>query len=750
MVSGPGNLKRESEGTETEMEENINIEEQKERQTTELLANLDYYLKRQLEVWPEARERYDKLQDIQTRQIASSGLSLQYNPSRIVSTGARIDKETIASRPCFLCRDNRPAEQITMDLGDGFDMLVNPFPILREHYTVTSHTHRPQRLEDCWRKMIEIAAILPSRYMIFYNGPRSGASAPDHLHMQIGTCDGIPLIDKLKSNPMSDNDDVSVIKPFGFPVTVINDTDQEKFQKVLSGMTVLDGEEEPRLNVICVNIGGKVVTIMIPRGRHRPDCYYADDDTKRLVSPGAIDMCGLVITPRQEDYEQLTERDLISIFKEVTPQQPQISVGILSGTGIRFRLNSTYNGPDGETDGEQEAFFKDGKVLFNGNLYDKVILYPADRSATFTIYNVTIGIDFHWERKEEQTFLGQVQLIPGKDKIWIVNRLPVEDYLTSVITSEMSSTAPKEFLKAHAVISRSWVMAQISAARNRDRSAGSTAENPVETDPYNYVKWYDHDQHRLFDVCADDHCQRYQGIGRIENPNAAQAVRETFAETVVYNGHLCDARFSKCCGGISEQFETCWQDTHLPYLTAVKDGGPGADMPDLTDEDEATRWINSTPQAYCSRPSKEILAQVLNDYDQETPDFYRWKVEYSDEEISRIFRQKSGLDIGQITDLKPLKRGPSGRIYQLLVAGTAGKAVLGKELEIRRVLSESHLFSSAFTATHADGRFTLTGAGWGHGVGLCQIGAAVMGSNGYSYREILAHYYPGTVIGRFY
>ena len=713
------------------------------------LPNLTGYLKLQLESWPEARQSFETLEKVQIRKISSSGLTLQFNPARIGSTTAKIDAASVSLRHCFLCAESRRQEQMSFNVNDDFELLVNPYPILREHFTVTCKQHQRQSVMACYETMLELAGILPEQYIIFYNGPRSGASAPDHLHLQIGTADGIPLVEKLRTNRLM-NTELFTIEPFGFPITIMRHTSPESFKTYYDTLTILDGEYEPRMNIMALNINGEIITVFIHRGKHRPDCYYADGADKRLVSPGAIDMFGLVITPRQEDFEKLTECEILEIYKAVTPRQPRIRVGIMQSEHIHFTLDTPYSDGCRVLCGETDIFVKDGKLLWQEELLDSLTLSPAEGNGRFTLHDVTIGKEFHWQRKERQSFSGILQFIRDANTLWAINTIPVEDYLTSVISSEMNPSAPKEFLKAHAVISRSWVLSQIMP---------SGCNEPVmqEKTPDRIIKWYDHCQHKLFDVCADDHCQRYQGLSRIDNPNAEKAVRDTFAETLVCDGFLCDTRFSKCCGGVSEQFETCWQNEHRKYLIPVRDTDfRSASVPDLTIEAEAEKWIRSAPPAFCSRPSGNILRQVLNSYDQETTDFYRWSVRYSADTLSELFARKSGIDVGRITAITPVKRGPSGRIYELSVQGTIKSVIIGKELEIRRVLSESHLFSSAFvidTEQDSDGNakaFVLTGAGWGHGVGLCQIGAAVMSDNGYNYREILAHYYPNTGIGKFY
>ena len=713
----------------------------------DIFKHLDQCLKEQLAVWPTAKQAFSNLEQVQTRVLSSSGLALQHNPARIISTTAKVAPAQTTARPCFLCRENRPVEQISFDAGDGFELLLNPYPILREHFCVVSRAHRPQKFQDCYEKMLQIAGQLEPGYMIFYNGPRSGASAPDHLHMQIGRSEGIPLLDKLRENEPPAKDEPITIQPFGFPVIVIKGSDPSKLWDYISGMTVYDGDYEPRMNVLSFNRDGQVITAIIPRSKHRPDCYYAQDG-KILVSPGGIDMFGMVITPRKEDFESLTEKQVLDIYRQVTPQQPKIRVGIMAAREIRFCLNDSYTDGRSSYEGEMSISAVQGRLSWNGVLIDSLTLKPNDHSATFTLHDVTIGIGFHWERKEEQTFSGQLKFIVEDGLVRAINILPVEDYLTSVISSEMKPTASREFLRAHAVISRSWVLAQLRSPYHKADTA-----KPITNDHIlnRIIKWYDHDQHTLFDVCADDHCQRYQGRTRIISAAAQAAVKDTFGQTLVSEGHLCDARFSKCCGGVTEQFETCWQDEHKPYLVALRDSSinEGA-LPDLTVEENARQWILSEPKSFCNSADGNILSESLNGYDLETPDFYRWTVQYTTAQISDIFSRKSGLDIGDIVDLRPIKRGPSGRIFELEIEGTKSTVTIGKELEIRRTLSESHLFSSAFVIEKTQEGFILKGAGWGHGVGLCQIGAAVMAAKGYTYREILQHYYPHTTLGSFY
>lgn len=462
-------------------------------------------------------------------------------------------------------------------------------------------------------------------------------------------------------------------------------------------------------------------------------------------------------------------------------KEPNVQVGILFEPQIEFVLLNPYQiwgtYADGVVtyhtivSGKQVVAYDNGKVLWNGRQWDKLSFEPIDAATdAFELIDVTIGINFHWERKENQRFLGALKFIVENEKLTAINVLSVEDYLTSVISSEMSATASLELLKAHAVISRSWLLASLkSLISGRDVLSASLPNNsppPEET-----IKWYERDAHTRFDVCADDHCQRYQGVTRASTEIVKQAIEATRGQVLMSDEKICDARFSKCCGGAFEEFQYCWEDKQYPYLEKQRDfrifnpktcdlsfeaTQPGKGLPDLTRESEAEQWIRTSPPAFCNTKDKNVLSQVLNNYDQETTDFYRWKVEYTQQELSELIKDRSGIDYGQIIDLIPVARGTSGRLWKLKIVGTKRTLTIGKELEIRRTLSTSHLYSSAFVVDKADvnegipGRFTLTGAGWGHGVGLCQIGAAVMGEQGYTYDAILLHYYTGATIDKLY
>jgi len=430
--------------------------------------------------------------------------------------------------------------------------------------------------------------------------------------------------------------------------------------------------------------------------------------------------------------------------------EPEVSVGILWNKEITFVLEKQYICQKNGATGRQSASCKHGLISWNGNLYRELFFIPEDDEASFTLKNVTIGINFHWERKEDQRFQGALKLIVENDEITAINIIRTEDYLTSVISSEMSATASLELLKAHAVISRSWLLAQIE--KNKEIVANKEKYTTFTETEDEMIRWYDREDHLNFDVCADDHCQRYQGITRASAniDTVREAINETRGQVLISENKICDARFSKCCGGVVEEFQNCWEDIKYPYLVKLRDSENSTDIPDLTMEQESVKWIESRPAAFCNTQDKKILGQVLNNYDQETTDFYRWQVTYSQDEISALIHKRSGIDFGTIHELIPIERGTSGRLVKLKIVGSKKTMIIGKELEIRRILSTSHLYSSAFIVDKTDDSFTLTGAGWGHGVGLCQIGAAVMGEKGYSYDKILLHYYVGARIEKSY
>ena len=436
-------------------------------------------------------------------------------------------------------------------------------------------------------------------------------------------------------------------------------------------------------------------------------------------------------------------------------EEPIVSVGIVSASKLCFLLNAPYTVCDSQRCGKQVVELSEGRILWENALYDELLFEPTDAHSSFTLEDVTIGVNFHWERKEAQTFLGKLRFIVEDNNICAINELPVETYLTSVISSEMRATSSLELLKAHAVISRSWLLAQMEQRKAEN--------NNVEKQPSFFktneeiVRWYDREDHKRFDVCADDHCQRYQGITKAANKHVVEAIQQTAGEILTSHGEICDARYSKCCGGAVEEFQYCWENIKKPYLQALPDALPDTTpLPDLTDEAVACQWILSSPNAFCNTTEQKVLSQVLNDFDQETTDFYRWNQTYSQAEVKQLLEEKLEVQFGDIIDLVPLSRGKSGRIYRLKIVGKEHTLIIGKELEIRRALSKSHLYSSAFIVEKADikdgvpQKFIIKGAGWGHGVGLCQIGAAMMGKQGYRYEEILLHYYKGAEITKAY
>ncbi len=762
-------------------------------------SSISRFFNRQLEVWTDARHRFRDLKHVETRQF-SDQLKLQWNPARIVSTGAKIDKKTLGERPCFLCDKNRPKEQMSKQIDEKFHLLVNPFPILPVHFTIPARKHQPQLIYKNYGEMHRFIS-LHSDLMVFYNGPKCGASAPDHLHFQAGTNGILPLQtnwQRLSRNltdiiSLNDEEKISVVRDFIVPAFVIisksAESDEVLFRRLYKAMPQRGDETEPMMNIISWRKGEEFISVVIPREKHRPKAYFAEGDAQFVVSPGALDMSGLIITPREEDFRKLTEEKVLSLLQECgvseekmnaiiaklkaskdaedaaeasstlynKGKQPDVTVGIVSAQKIHFSLNKPYLAKGEKVLGEQVVEFSEGGVLWNGNQYSQLTFHPQSADASFSLSGVTIGVNFHWERKETQTFLGTLRFVVESDKIVAINELPVEKYLESVISSEMSATSSLELLKAHAVISRSWLLAQMKKRREVAESGNNFFSFTKKEDTL--IRWYDREDHTLFDVCADDHCQRYQGITKETSPHVAEAIRQTKGQILMDGDEICDARFSKCCGGITEEFQYCWEDTPKTYLTAVRDIALGVEhtLPNLTNEEEAEKWIRFNPPAFCNTQDKKILSEVLNDYDQETVNFYRWKETLSQEKLQQLIADKLKMDLGAILDMKAVERGKSGRISKLQIIGTEKIFTIGKELEIRRTLSDSHLLSSAFVVDKYDKdeqgvpqRFELIGAGWGHGVGLCQIGAAVMGEQGYHYDAILLHYYQGAEIKKLY
>lgn len=728
--------------------------------------------------WELLRTNYERLSEVHSRELnVSDGdsvvstltFTVQWNPARIRSTAAAVDKDSIAKRKCFLCERNRPDEQKSMPMGERLEMLVNPYPILPQHFTLPEKLHQPQLIKEHADEIYNILAEYPE-LLVFYNGPLSGASAPDHMHLQAGTSGIVPLQKHwtaLKKTlqllcGQSLEDGVSAITGYVCPAVMISCMNEEKFMEyfttVYEALPFSDEDPEPQMNILAWRESKRTQVIVIPRSRHRPDCFYAEGKARRMISPGALDMAGLIITPREEDFRNLTSAECISAIRQcgITQSQmdvvcasikasvtkkvvsnphqmehePQVTIGIVSAEQIQFSFNEPYVVNGEMVSGDQNLCISNGAVLWQGEEYEQLLFVPYSEESSFSIDNVTIGVHFHWERKQRQTFNGALRFVASEGKVVAINEIGVERYLMSVISSEMSATAGPELLKAHAVISRSWLLAQIFKRQELAVSADKV-ESFVRTQS-EILRWYDREDHTLFDVCADDHCQRYQGITHQSNHNVVDAVRSTRGMILDYEGEICDARFSKCCGGKTEEYQYCWETIRKPYLKTVVD-------------------------PYCNTTDPVILRQVLNDYDQETPDFYEWQQEFTQEELRSLVTEKLGEDLGNILDLVPMERGTGGRIWKLTIVGSAKSMTIGKELEIRRTLSKTHLYSSNFTVQKhgvgADGipqRFTLWGKGWGHGVGLCQIGAAVMGVRGFSYNDILLHYYRGARICTLY
>ena len=751
---------------------------------------IEAFFQKELQDWPEAAERYKALEEgVQTKELplGETMMAAQWNPARIVSTGAAIDKKTISERPCFLCDNNRPKEQHKLMTEKHYQILVNPYPILPQHFTIPMRRHTPQSIYSSFGTLRKMAWDMP-KHIVFYNGPLCGASCPDHMHLQAGSRGIVPLerdwtmyekglrkLYPLTGEQMASMEEAGnvgnrpglyLLEGYACPVFVIRslptESDSLLCQRVYKALPVIGDETEPRLNIVCWREKGtasrpdEIVTLIFPRSKHRPDCYYAKGMEQLLISPGALDMCGLFITPRQQDFEALTAEKAASILKEVTLSEEElkpiiaqltdkpeesvieeerkddmqainqhVSVGIMKDTAIRFCMNSPYQAKGTEVTGEQIAEYTEGGIRWKDNVYQELTFRPQEDAASFTLHGVTIGQKFHWERQESQTFSGILKLVVDEDKIVAINILPVEDYLTSVISSEMKSSCSLEFLKAAAVISRSWLYAQMQ--RRQERAGQPAPFFTFVKGEGESIRWYDREDHTIFDVCADDHCQRYQGITRASNPQVAEAVNATRGQVLMYDGKVCDTRFGKCCGGQTNEYQYCWENIEVPYLRSVKD-------------------------PYCNTSDKKILRQVLNDYDLETHDFYEWTEELSQEEIHERITSHLKMDLGPILNLEIVEKGPGGHISKLRIVGKDKAFIIGKELEIRRLLSTSHLKSSAFTVETKNvrggvpQRFVLHGRGWGHGVGLCQIGAAVMGERGFSYKQILKHYYTNVEI----
>lgn len=687
------------------------------------MKELNKFIKDQLSVWQLASSNFRALKTAPSREVDVFGLKcrIQYNPRRVISSTADTSPAAIASRKCFLCADNRPKEQFHLGFegrkGRNYHIQINPYPIFRGHLVIVRDEHIPQEIWHHFPDMLDFAARYKD-YLVFYNGPSSGASAPDHLHFQAIPKHNLPLeevVDEFLDHPgepLATVKDASLYKFDGYArgVFALKATTSKSLAKLF--YRLLDctdrgkGEEEPMFNLYAYVKNGEYRTIVVMRSAKRSHHFYSEGADHLTISPGAADIAGLFVAPFREDYDKADTALLEELLSEVcisedeqnmivwrlTRHQEKISVGLLSAKEIRFEIISDGAGP-------QTVKWHDGRISYNGMLYDELYFDSMTLStlfaeASFILYDVVIGIDFHWQQKRTFKYAGGLKFIVEGDRITAVNCIGMEDYLMSVISSEMKSSASIELLKAHAVISRSWLKARL-----KDHKAG----------------------HEHFDVCADDHCQRYQGLTMAVGDDVCRAIDRTWGQVLEYGGDICDTRYSKCCGGRTELFSTCWEDVDLPYLQSVED-------------------------PFCDCENSSILSQVLNDYDLHTADFHDWTVQYTTDELSELVRTRTGIDFGTIVALEAVERGPSGRIKYLRITGTLREEVIGKELAIRKALSSSHLKSSAFEIEKTPDGFVLKGRGWGHGVGLCQIGAAAMAAQGYDYRHILSHYYVGAEI----
>ena len=735
-----------------------------------MASDIDKFVHDQLSVWPAVAAKYRALKRANTRTLPFGGIlvTLQSNPGRL----------PIFDHGCPLCEENYMERQHTLPFegrkGRKYNILVNRAPIFPNHLVITRDIHVPQTIWHRFPDMLDLSASMGD-YIVFYNSPNSGTSVPGHAHFQACPKGYIPLeraaerllhamVGQNGTVPEALQGDIEFIasvrdaqlfhyKHFTrgiFMLRALTAKSMAKlFYRLLDCGSLTGENEEPRFNAFTWCSEGEYRALVAMRSRDVPHHYTAKGEENFSIRPGAAEMAGFVVVPEVKDFDRIDARVLGEILDDVSISeaeekrllwrlvrtQPRIEVGILAAPEITFEIISDGAGP-------QKVSYREGKIDYNGMLYDE-LEFEAPAISTlfaepsFILHDVTIGIGFHWERKQEERFAGTLKFIVAGGKVQAVNVIGVEDYLLSVIASEMKATASPEFLKAHAVISRSWVVAQMEKRRaGKPHACGPNmqgtpslvtwlemqqADSQPGTDSREIRRWFNHEDHHHFDVCADDHCQRYQGLTYAVGEAVRAAIDETWGQVLRYNGELVDARFHKCCGGRTERFSAAWEDVDYPYLTVHED-------------------------PWCNTHDEEVLKQVLNDYDLETKDFHDWEVRYGVEELSVLFAERSGEDVGRITAIEPLERGGSGRITRLRVTGTKGSIVIGKELIIRKFFSKSHLYSSWFDVAFEGSQVVFRGHGWGHGVGLCQIGAAVMAASGKSYLEILQFYYPGTTL----
>ena len=735
-----------------------------------MASDIDKFVHDQLSVWPAVAAKYRALKRANTRTMPFGGIlvTLQSNPGRL----------PIFDHGCPLCEENYMEHQHTLPFegrkGRKYNILVNRAPIFPNHLVITRDIHVPQTIWHRFPDMLDLSASM-SDYIVFYNSPNSGTTVPGHAHFQACPKGYIPLeraAERLLhamagldgAVPEALQGDLEFVasvwdaqlfhyKHFTrgiFMLRALTAKSMAKlFYRLLDCENLAGEETEPRFNAFTWCSEGEYRALVAMRGSDVPRHYNAQGEDNFSIRPGAAEMAGFVVVPEVKDFDRIDARILGEILDDVSISeaqekrllwrlvrtQPKIEVGILSAPEITFEIISDGAGP-------QKVSYREGKIDYNGMLYDELEFEAPSISTlfaepSFILHDVVIGIGFHWERKQEERFAGALKFIVDGGKVQAVNVIGLEDYLLSVIASEMKASASPEFLKAHAVISRSWVMAQVQQrkagkpARSGPEFRGTPslvtwldtqrADEAPDSPSREIRRWFNHEDHQRFDVCADDHCQRYQGLTYAVGEAVREAIDETWGQVLRYNGELVDARFHKCCGGRTERFSAAWEDVDYPYLTVHEDP-----------------WCNTRDEA--------VLQQVLNDYDLETKDFHDWEVRYDVEELSALFAERSGEDVGLITAIEPLERGGSGRITRLRVTGTKGAVIIGKELIIRKFFSRSHLYSSWFDVAFKGSQVVFRGHGWGHGVGLCQIGAAVMAASGKSYREILSFYYPGTTL----
>ncbi len=694
------------------------------------MLDLNSFFERQLAQWPECRQRYEQLSQAGRRKLVVDGREyvLAFNPGRSTSAKALIvngkpmtmgveQKDEV--RPCFLCEHALPEQQLrvqidTLPLHHQYLVAVNPFPIVDHHFTIICKEHIRQDFKGRMWDMAYFADLFPD-YLIFFNGACSGASAPDHMHFQAVPKSCVPLI--------------------GW-------SEDERTQL---GVTqhIPHIEDSDHKNIVTWTEGSIAYWLVIDRKAHRPTQYFLpDDDPKKVIySPACLEFCGLIPLCRKEDFDKLTPEILRDMMNQCYKLEPMLHVGVMEGKEIRFSADERVHAM--HYIGEDRM--KDVMDYSSNRVEVQEMSEYWTHAEPFTLEGVTIGKQFHWQQTEDQVFRGSLHIIAREGQLHAINLVPVEQYLASVISSEMAATNSLELLKAHAIISRSWVLRQIRSSKHKREAIssivqGRAGEEAAGTRGEVIIKYWDHSDHKLYDVCADDHCQRYQGITRQVSPLVEEAIQTTRGIVLTdTDGKICDARFSKCCGGHTELFSTCWQDIDFDYLR------------DVDDPYCSPSFIETLPGGL-----QAVLSQVLNNYDQQTVDFHDWQVEYTQQELSELLEEKLSLGVGRILHLLPVERGASGRIKLLKIVGSEKTIEIGKELLIRKALSKSHLYSSWFDVEEilspADDskHFLLKGHGWGHGVGLCQIGAAAMALKGFSAEEILAHYYPGARLSTLY